>query len=101
MNEQELFRKRDAKVKPHLSQYAPVWIIDEKIIPSDESVMFSAIFQHNLYGWVNRRYVYDGFNDVLYHKGQIAASDETIAGISNIEPYLVTVVSDIPNAYGG
>lgn len=102
MNTKEsLFRKRDAKVKPHLEQYAPVWIVAEKIIPEDEAVQFNVVFFHNLYGWVNRRYRYDGFNDVLYHKGQTVLSEEEVLTIQEKEPYVSTTVTDIPNAYGG
>lgn len=97
----ELYLKRDAKVRAHLQQYAPVWIISQKIVPSDESIIFEVLFEHNLYGWVNRRYVYDGFNNVLYHKGQIVASDELVANVTAGEPYISTLVADIPNAYGG
>ena len=64
-----LLQRRDAKLKPHIGQYAPVWIIDEVIISEDEAVQFNVVFQHHLYGWVSRRYRYDGFNNVLYHNG--------------------------------
>lgn len=96
-----IYKKRDAKVKPHLAQYAPVWIINERYIPADDAIQFSAVFQHNLYGWVNRRYHYDGFNDVLYHKGQLQLSEEQALAIQEQEPYLLPLVADIPNAYGG
>jgi hypothetical protein len=59
------------------------------------------LFQHNLYGWVNRRYVYDGFNNVLYYKGQIPASPELIDELTAKEPWVSTVVADIPHSYGG
>lgn len=101
MSTSELYLKRDAKVREHLSQYAPVWLISEKVIPSDESVQFEVLFQHNLYGWMNRRYVYDGFNNVLYHKGQVPADIDLVNRLTTTEPWLSTVVADIPNAYGG
>ncbi|MDZ4670636.1 MAG: hypothetical protein SH821_07180 [Phototrophicales bacterium] len=97
----ELLNKRDAKTIPHLSQYAPVWVIDEKIIAEDEAVQFNVVFFHNLYGWVNRRYRYDGFNDVLYHKGQ-TIMDETIAiELTENDPYINATVADTQNSYGG
>jgi hypothetical protein len=98
---QALLTKRDEKVRHHLEQYAPVWIVDEKIIMEDESVQFNVVFQHNLYGWVNRRYRYDGFNDVLYHKGQTVLSEDTAVVIQETDPYINANVTDIPNAYGG
>lgn len=102
MNTKEsLLRKRDAKTIPHLEQYAPAWIIDEKIIAEDEAVQFNVVFFHHLYGWVNRRYRYDGFNDVLYHKGQTMLTEDQVLEIQAKEPYLSPSVADLPNAYGG
>ncbi|MCB9451836.1 MAG: hypothetical protein H6672_10375 [Anaerolineaceae bacterium] len=101
MDAQTLLQKRDVKAKPHLEQYAPMWIVDEKVIPEEDAVQFNAIFQHNRYGWVSRRYRYDGFNDVLYYKGQTAASESILGDLNDVEPYIVADVADIPNAYGG
>ncbi len=99
--EQNLRTKRDAKAIPHLEQYAPVWIVDEKYISEDVAIQFNVVFQHPQYGWVNRRYRYDGFNDVLYHKGQVAVSDEALISVVEKPPYVSAIVTDIPNAYGG
>jgi hypothetical protein len=96
-----LLQRRDAKVKPHIEQYAPVWIVDEKLILEDEAVQFNAVFQHPEYGWVSRRYRYDGFNNVLYHKGQTVLSEEKALTMQENEPYLRPLLTDIPNAYGG
>ena len=102
MDAATILKKRDAQVKLHLEQYAPVWLFDEKLVPDDESVIFSVVFQHNLYAWVKRRYKYDGFNDVLYYLGQIAIpEDEAFAIQSQSEPYIKALVADIVNAYGG
>ena len=97
----ELYLKRDAKVREHLAQYAPVWLISEKIISSDESVQFEVLFQHNLYGWMNRRYLYDGFNNVLYHKGQVPADPELVDSLISTAPWISTMIADIPHSYGG
>ena len=98
----EILTRRDEKVRSHLKQYAPVWIVDEVIKEDqDESVQFNVVFRHNLYGWVNRRYLYDAFNNTLYHKGQTAVSEEDAVEIQEEEPYINVTVSDIPNAYGG
>jgi hypothetical protein len=82
-------------------QYAPVWITDEKFIEEDDSLQFNVVFQHSLYGWVNRRYRYDGFNNVLYHKGQTLLTEDAALDLTQSEPYIAAQVSDIPNAYGG
>ena len=98
----KLIEMRDAKAKSHLEQYAPIWLTDEKIIPEDDFVLFNIIFQHNLYGWVNRRYHYDAFNDVLYYRGQIAIPENDALAIQQEhEPYIETPVADIVNSYGG
>jgi hypothetical protein len=99
--EQALREKRDEKAIAHLEQYAPVWIVNEKVIMKDEAIQFEAVFQHPQYGWVNRRYRYDAFNDVLYHKGQIAVSESEVLAIQEQEPYIAPLVADIPNSYGG
>ena len=101
MNVAELMTRRDAKAKPHLDQYAPVWIVDEKLVPEEESVLFNVVFQHSRYGWVSRRYKFDGFNRVLYFKGQRSISEDAALKIQTQDPYIATVVADIPNAYGG
>jgi hypothetical protein len=101
MNHEELLRRRDEKVRPHLEQYAPVWITEERIIDAEDAVLFNAVFQHPLYGWVNRRYRFDGFNNVLYHRGQTLVTEDDAVDIQEQEPYIVAAVMDIPNAYGG
>jgi hypothetical protein len=98
---EQLLKLRDAKVAPHLDQYAPVWLVDEKMIEIDDAVQFNVIFQHHLYGWVNRRYRYDGFNDTLYHKGQVLISEDEVLKLQENEPYISANIADIPNSYGG
>ncbi|MFN8451495.1 MAG: hypothetical protein U0521_23645 [Anaerolineae bacterium] len=100
-NEQALLQKRDAKARPHLEQYAPVWLVEQKIIAEDEAVQFNVVFEHNRYGWVSRRYRYDGFNNVLYYKGQVILSEDEALDLQQKDPYISVTVADIPNAYGG
>lgn len=103
----ELVAKRDAKVKAHLEQYAPVWLIDEKVLLEEDAIQFNVVFLHPTAGpdhtqhWVNRRYRYDGFNNVLYHKGQLLVEEDSILDIIESDPYLTALVSDTPNSYGG
>jgi hypothetical protein len=104
---QQLTSKRDQKVKSHLEQYAPVWIVDEKPMLVDEAIQFTALFLHPTASdeftpaWVERRYRYDAFNDTLYHKGQTRLSEDAALDlIGSKEPY-ISATSDIPNAYGG
>ena len=97
----DLKRKRDAKARPHLEQYAPVWLLGESLLAEDESIQFHVLFQHNLHGWVNRRYRYDGFNDTLYHKGQTLVAEDDALDHMLSNPYIAARVADIPNSYGG
>lgn len=99
--EQEMLQKRDSKAIPHLTQYAPVWIIEQEFILDDEAVQFNAVFQHPNYGWVSRRYRFDSFNNVLYHKGQNNISEDMALEVQEQAPYIVASIADIPNAYGG
>ncbi len=97
-----ILNKRDAETIPHLEQYAPVWLIEEKIVPDDESVIFNVVFQHNVYGWVKRRYEYDGFANVLYDLGEIMiAEEEALTLQSQHQPYINLTINDSVNAYGG
>jgi hypothetical protein len=98
---QIILEKRNTKVESHLIQYAPVWIIDQNVSPSDETVLFDAVFQHNQYDWVRRRYRYDAYNDVLYYKGEVKLSESEVLAIQEQDPFLVSTVANIPNAYGG
>lgn len=98
---QQLQAKRDAKARPHLEGYAPVWIVDEKVIAQDEAIQFNVVFQHSHYGWVNRRYRFDGFNNVLYYKGQKSITEDEALRIQEAEPYISLMVTDMPNNYGG
>jgi hypothetical protein len=94
-------RLRDAKAKPHLEQYAPVWLESEQVIADKDVVVFNVVFRHPIYGWVSRRYRYDSFNDVLYHQGQRALNEADTLAMQATEPYIDTVQSDVPNSYGG
>ncbi len=102
MNSSDILRsKRDAKVHEHLSQYAPVWLVEDTVLLSEEAVRFNVVFQHHQYGWVNRRYRYDGFNDVLHFRGQTTITGEQALAVQEQEPYISPLVANIPNAYGG
>lgn len=102
MNSSDILRsKRDAKVQKHLSQYAPVWLVGETVILKEEAVQFTVAFQHHLYGWVNRRYRYDAFNDVLHYRGQTLIAADQVLALQEQEPYISPLVANIPNAYGG
>jgi len=101
MNEDTIRQRRDSKLKHHVEQYAPVWLVNDEILLEDSAAVFNIIFQHRLYGWVSRRYRYDAFNDVLYHKGQNLVTEDEVLEIQDQEPYIDAVIADVPNSYGG
>jgi hypothetical protein len=94
-------RQRDTKVRPHLEQYAPVWLVDELLIPKDDAIQFNVVFHHPAYGWVNRRYRYDAFNDVLYHKGQNVIDENEALALEQKRPYIDAETINTINSYGG
>ncbi len=105
---QQLIAKRDQKVKTHLEQYAPIWIVDETMLMTDEAIQFTVLFLHptasdqGAPAWVERRYRYDAFNDTLYHKGQTrVGEDDAVDMTAGKVPYIDLVSDDMPNAYGG
>jgi hypothetical protein len=92
---------RDAKVRTHLEQYAPVWLVRDEPQPEEESLLFDVVFLHPRHSWVNRRYRYDAFTDVLYYAGQIPISEELALTIQEQPPYIPAEVVNTVNSYGG
>jgi hypothetical protein len=94
-------QKRDAKVADHLSQYAPVWMKQEDMILHEDAIQFEVVFYHPLYQWVQRRYRYDSFNNVLYHKGQILVDEAETYALTAQDPFIAAPVLNTVNSYGG
>lgn len=93
---------RDAKAIPHLEQYAPVWMVDEVPVPEDEAIRFNVVFFHPRYGWVNRRYRFDAFNNVLYHQGQnLVAESDALLNLAEKPPYISAETINTVDSYGG
>jgi hypothetical protein len=83
----EIRTRRDQKLAPVLSAFAPVWMVKEKFAKEEEAVLFNVVFNDPRYGWLNRRYRYDAFNDVLYHMGERRISEAEVLMIQQDEPY--------------
>lgn len=93
---------RDAKAQSHLSQYAPVWLVDEVAKPQDDVIQFNVVFFHSYYGWVNRRYRFDAFNKVLYHQGQTVISEnDALFNLEEKTPYIPAETINTVDSYGG
>ena len=93
--------KRDQKVQEHLIQYAPVWLVNAIVISEEDALQFEVIFNHPRYGWVNRRYRYDSYNNVLYQKGQTLVDEESTFELQNEDPYISADFINTVNSYGG
>ena len=99
---EQMRQLRDEKVKPHLAQYAPVWKVDEVFIARDDAIRFNVVFYHPYYGWVNRRYRFDAFNKVLYHKGQnVLNENEALLNLEEKNPYISADTINTVDSYGG
>ncbi|NDJ77865.1 MAG: hypothetical protein GYB65_16570 [Chloroflexi bacterium] len=93
--------RRDDKVREHLQQYAPVWLVDEVAMLDNDALQFNVVFYHPRYEWVNRRYRYDAFNDVLYHQGQTRVSESQALEYEDQPPYIDAETINTVNSYGG
>lgn len=99
---QRMRELRDAKVIPHLQQYAPVWMVSETPLLKDDAIQFNVVFYHPYYGWVNRRYRFDAFNNVLYHQGQtVISEDEALLNLEEKTPYIAAETVNTVDSYGG
>lgn len=90
---------RDAKLRDTMSDLAPIWLVHEEFRPREDAVIFNLVFQDPSYGWMNRRFKYDGFNDVLYHLGWRLLTEEETLDIQETEPYIAGETAvHVPNA---
>jgi len=92
---------RDTKVREHLSQYAPVWLVSETPLIEEDTLRFTVAFFHPRYKWVSRRYRYDAFNDVLYYHGQRRLSEEDALAMQDEPPYIPAESINTVESYGG
>jgi hypothetical protein len=96
---QTIRQKRDKKVRDAMEAYAPVWLANEEYIEREDSLLFNLIYQNSGDGWVNHRFKYDGFSDVLYYMGVKYLKEEEVLPILDEEPYLAGEISTrVPNA---
>lgn len=90
--------KRDKKVRAAMGQWAPIWLVNEEYRPREDSLVFNLVYQHPIYSWVNHRFKYDGFNDVLYHMGEKRLREEETLSLQEQEPFIPGEISTrVPN----
>jgi hypothetical protein len=97
----QMKKARDHKVAHHLTQYAPIWLVDDTPQPDMDSIQFEVVFYHPTYAWVKRRYLYDAFTDVLYQRGQVRIDEDEAIEIQASTPYIEATASNSVLSYGG
>lgn len=93
--------QRNDKVRDHLAQFAPIWLVDEKVILDEDAIQFNVVFFHPHYDWVNRRYRYDAYDDVLYQRGQNVLDEDEAIEIQSQPPFLSAPTINTIDSYGG
>ncbi len=86
--QEQITAQRDAKVRETLGELAPIWLVHEEFRPREDAIIFNLVYNDPSYGWMNRRFKYDGFNNVLYHMGWRLLSEAEQLEILEQTPYL-------------
>ena len=95
---EEAETRRNQKVHGTMRHLAPLWLLNDEYRPIEESYLFDLVYPHSIYGWVQCRYKYDAFNDVLYHMGERRLDEEEALIIQEQAPYLEgEVATAVPN----
>jgi hypothetical protein len=90
--------KRDIKVQAVLGGMAPLWLANDEYRPREDSLLFNLVYDNPVYGWINQRYKYDAFNDVLYHMGEKRLGEEDTLEFQLQDPYISgEVATTVPN----
>lgn len=84
----EILRRRDSKVRTALTEAAPCWLIGEQVREGEDSVLFNLVYEHRTAGWINERFKYDAFADVLYHMGSKTIPETELIQIMDQTPYI-------------
>jgi hypothetical protein len=85
--------RRDQKVGDALREIAPIWLINDTYRPDEESLLFDLVYLHSEYGWVQQRFKYDAFNNVLYHMGILRLTEVKALEVQERDPYLAGEVA--------
>lgn len=86
--QEQITAQRDAKVRETLGELAPIWLVHEEFRPREDAIIFNLVYNDPSYGWMNPRFKYDGFNNVLYHMGWRLLSEAEQLEILEQTPYL-------------
>jgi hypothetical protein len=90
--------RRDRKVRAAMGHIGPIWLLNDEYRPQEESCLFDLVYPNSVDGWVQSRYKYDAFNDVLYHMGERRLTEAETLIIQENESYLGgEVATAVPN----
>lgn len=99
LTREQVTEKRDKKVREVMQDLAPIWLANEEFRPHEDSVLFNLVYQSQIDGWIDERFKYDGWADVLYHMGRKLLREDATLAIQEQEPYINGEVSTrVPNA---
>lgn len=99
--QEQVAQQRDKRVRETLQELAPIWLVNDVFRPREDALIFNLVYQDPSYGWMNRRFKFDAFNDVLYHLGWRLLSEEETLAIQETEPFIAGEVAlHVPNSPG-
>lgn len=87
-SKEEILRKRNVKVVMTMQELAPMWIIGEQMRLGDDSVLFNLVYEHPTAGWINERFKFDAFADVLYQMGKKLIPEVELIPIMEQVPFI-------------
>jgi hypothetical protein len=97
--QQQMAAKRDIKVKAAMTNLAPIWLVTDDYRPNEDALLFNLVYDNPVYGWVNERFKYDSYNDVLYHMGERRLGEDEVLTIQEKDPYIPgEVATRVPNS---
>ena len=90
--------RRDKKIRTAMGHIGPIWLLNDEYRPIEESCLYDLVFPNSVDGWVQCRYKYDAFNDVLYHMGERRLTETEALVIQETEPYFSgEMATAVPN----
>src|SRR5579864_2116234 len=90
--------RRDKKIRTAMGHIGPIWLLNDEYRPIEESCLYDLVFPNSVDGWVQCRYKYDAFNDVLYHMGERRLTETEALAIQDSAPYFSgEMATAVPN----
>ena len=88
ITQEQVSNRRDKLVESTFHDFAPVWLVNDEYRANESSYLFNLVFYHPVHGWVNQRYKFDTFNNVLYFMGERRVSEEEILRLEEQQPFI-------------